>query len=89
MTREEAERIIADEGLAYCNLLEERADAADELVVRKDAGRWTVYATGERAGRIAGSEAVFGNEEDALENFVRRLRALNRVMRSGPWQGRR
>ena len=40
--------------------------------------QWLVYATGERASKITGSEKKFKTEEEAnLDNFITRLRALN------------
>ena len=35
------------------------------------------YATDERASKITGSEKKFKTEEEALDNFITRLRALN------------
>ena len=39
--------------------------------------QWLVYATDERASKITGSEKKFKTEEEALDNFITRLRALN------------
>lgn len=80
MKREAAKRIIEAEHLIAYSFFEERADRSDEMVIKNEAGRWVVYATDERASRIAGGERAFDREEDALESFIRRLRALNRVI---------
>lgn len=79
MKRAEAKKIIKDEGLVSHHLFEKREDASDEMVIRKEAGKWVVYATNERAARITEGEAVYETEEEALDHFIRRLRALNRV----------
>ena len=49
------------------------------MVIKKSSGKWSVYATDERASKIISGETIFDNEEDALDNFIRRLRALNKV----------
>lgn len=79
MKRKEAEGIIISEKLISYSLFENRNDAADEMVIKRTSGKWTVYATNERAAKILDGEKSFDNEEDALDNFIRRLRALNKV----------
>lgn len=61
-------------------MFEDRADASDEMVIKKLSNQWIVYATNERAGIISGSEKLFDDEEGALNNFLKRLRALNKVI---------
>ena len=82
MTRQDVLQAIQAEGLVSYSMFEERADASDEMAVKEEAGRWLVYATGERGCPVSGSEAWFDTEEEALSNFLRRLRALNRVIKS-------
>ena len=53
------------------------AEPEPEIVIEDDSKQWIVYATDERASKVTGSEKVFDSEEDALDNFVKRLRALN------------
>lgn len=77
MTRDIVEKIINEERLVGYNLFENRANAENEIVIVDDSKQWIVYATDERASKVTGSEKVFDNEADALENFVKRLRALN------------
>lgn len=74
MTREEAKRIIEEEGLQGYNLFENRPNEEEEVGICQKGGRWIVYVTTERAGIAAGSECVFDNESDALENFIKRIR---------------
>ena len=52
-------------------------DMENEIVIVNDSNQWIVYVTDERASKITGSEKMFDNEIDALDNFLKRLRALN------------
>lgn len=82
MKRAEALRIIKSEHLvSYC-FFEDRSDPSDEMVIRKEADHWVVYATNERGAKISGGEKKFDNEEAALDSFIRRLRALNNYLNS-------
>lgn len=81
MKREEARKIIQAEQLLYYSFDENRPDEADEMVIKNEAGRWVVYATNERASKIADGERIFEQEEAAWDSFIRRLRALNRIKR--------
>lgn len=77
MTREYIKKIIDEEGLNGYNFFESRVNAENEIVIVNDSEKWIVYATDERASKMTGSEKIFDNEAEALENFVKRLRALN------------
>ena len=79
MTREEAKKIIEEEGLQGYNLFENRPNRTDEVGICQQGGCWIVYVTTERAGIGAGTEPFFDNESDALENFIKRLRHLKKV----------
>lgn len=79
MKRKDAERIINAEELVSYNFFEDRNDSSDEMVIKKVSGKWFVYATNERASKIISGEHIYDNEEEALDNFIRRLRALNKV----------
>lgn len=81
MKIEEAKKIIQTEQLISYNFFEDRNDASDEIVIKKLSGKYIVYATNERAAKISSGEKVFDNEEEALDNFIKRLRALNDYMR--------
>lgn len=59
------------------NLFEKRENKENEMVIMNVAEQWLVYATDERASKITGSEKKFKTEEEALDNFITRLRALN------------
>ena len=79
MRRKDAEKIIKTEQLISYSFFEDRDDASDEIVIKKVSGKWVVYATNERASKIISGEHIFDNEEEALDNFIKRLRALNKV----------
>lgn len=82
MKRKEAERIINSEKLISFSFFEDRNDAEDEMVIKKTSGKWSVYATDERALKIISGETIYDSEEEALDNFIRRLRALNKVRKA-------
>lgn len=73
MTREEALKIITNEQLDYFNWYEDRDIRSDEVGIKKISNKWIVYSTDERASII--SEKTFLTETEALENFIKRLRA--------------
>ena len=77
MTREGIKKIIEEEDLSGYNFFENRMNEENEVVILNDSKQWIVYVTDERASKITGSEKMFGNEAEALENFLKRLRALN------------
>ena len=77
MTRDDIKKIIKGEGLRGYNFFEDRMDMENEIVIVNDSNQWIVYVTDERASKITGSEKMFDNEIDALDNFLKRLRALN------------
>lgn len=78
MKREEVKKIIEDEQLISYSFFEDRGDASDEMVIKNISGKYVVYATNERASKISSGESIFETENDALDNFIRRLRVLNR-----------
>ena len=77
MTVEEVKKVIDEENLKGGNLFEKRENKENEIVIMNVAEQWLVYATDERASKIAGSEKTFETEEEALDNFIKRLRVLN------------
>lgn len=76
MTRRDAMQIILKEDLRNYNLNEERSNKENEVTIKEYNDKWIVYATDERASKIAGSEVVFEVESDAWDNFIKRLRTL-------------
>ena len=51
----------------------------NEVVLRCENDKWIVYATDERASKVTNSQDIYFDEEEALDNFIDRLRALNRL----------
>ena len=72
MTRDDIKKIIKEEGLRGYNFFEDRMDMENEIVIVNDSNQWIVYVTDERASKITGSEKMFDNEIDALDNFLKR-----------------
>lgn len=81
MTREMALKIIEDDKLTNYNFFDGKGISSDEIVILKKDGKWIVYATSERGGMVTNSDFVYDNEEEALEDFVFRLRAMNASIR--------
>lgn len=80
MKKEEAKRIIAKEGLENYNFNEDRYKRENEVVLRHENDKWIVYVTDERASKITNSQDTYSDEEDALDDFIDRLRA-DKVLR--------
>lgn len=76
MNKKDVIQIINKEGLRGYNINEQRENKENEVVLKCERGKWFVYATDERASKITGSESIFDTEEEALENFLKRLRAF-------------
>ena len=79
MNIKEAIKIIKDEKLQGYNMNEERYKKKNKFVLRCENDKWIVYATDERASKVTNSQDIYFDEEEALDNFIDRLRALNRL----------
>lgn len=79
MNIKEAIKTIKDEKLQGYNMNEERYNRENEVVLRCENDKWIVYATDERASKVTNSQDIYFDEEEALDNFIDRLRALNRL----------
>lgn len=77
MVLKDVSKIIEQENLIGYNLFENRENRENEIVIKKEEQDWIVYATDERASKVTGSEKTFLTEELALDNFIKRIRALN------------
>lgn len=82
MTRNDVLKIIKEEDLRDYNFYENRFNKENEVGIKLENGYWIVYATDERASTVTGSEKRFDDEEKALENFVKRLRASDFLRKS-------
>ncbi|MDT9025721.1 Imm59 family immunity protein [Rossellomorea yichunensis] len=75
MNIKEAIRIIHDEKLQDYNMNELRDNRENEVVLRHENDKWIVYVTDERASKITNSQDTYTDEEEALDDFIDRLRA--------------
>ncbi len=75
MTREEAKKIIEKEQLIGFNWNEERYHKENEVGIIFEDNAWKVYTTDERASAVTGSVREYETEEEALDDFIKRLRA--------------
>ena len=80
MNKDEALKIIKNEGLTHYAIGKPQTLRENELGIQKDkAGKWKVFVTDERASIVSGSEKIFESENDAWDNFIKRLRAGKRL----------
>lgn len=77
MTREEALEAIRKEGLDGYVWFESPSNETEVVAIQRDGSEWIVLATDERAG-VEGVQR-FDDEGEALECYVRRLRAGKRA----------
>lgn len=75
MNIKEALRIIHEEKLQDYNMNEVRDNRENEVVLRHENDKWIVYVTDERASKITNSQDTYEDEEEALDDFIDRLRA--------------
>ncbi|MDZ7543820.1 Imm59 family immunity protein [Clostridium sp. MB05] len=75
MNIKEAIKIIHEEKLQDYNMNEERDNRENEVVLRHENDKWIVYVTDERASKITNSQDTYSDEEEALDDFIDRLRA--------------
>ncbi|RIW30391.1 hypothetical protein D3H55_16780 [Bacillus salacetis] len=68
-------RIICVEKLKDYILNEVRENRENEVVLRQENDKWIVYVTDERASKVTNSQGTYEDEEEALNNFIKRLRA--------------
>ncbi|WP_077927692.1 hypothetical protein [Wohlfahrtiimonas populi] len=77
MTKEEALKIIKEKNLNFYNFFQLEALKADEVCIGKENSKWIVFLTTERAGKFDPSIAIYDNENNAFEDFIKRLRSFN------------
>ena len=76
MTKNDVEKIMEEEGLTSAhNLLEDRPDKENEVVIKMDDGYYSVYQTDEH-GQMIGRPVKISDEEDAFDRFLSKLRAI-------------
>ena len=82
MKIEDLKKIVNNEGLKYANICLDRYYAPEEMVIKQIEGKWIVGVTTERAGLFTNSIAEYNSEEEACEDFLRRLKILNELKNS-------
>lgn len=76
MTKRDVQKTIEEESLIFAyNLLEDRADNENEIVIKADNDHYIVYQTDENA-QIIGNPVIIINESEALDAFLNKLRAI-------------
>ena len=60
-------------GIVVMDIL--RNNRLNEVVLRHENDKWIVYVTDERASKITNSQETYADEEEALDDFIDRLRA--------------
>ena len=88
MTREEALSIIENENLiCYSWFGKEMRKhwyfVQDITVIDRIGKRWVTYIIGERDSIIANTQLYFDSEEEALDDFIRRLKLTKREIDCG------
>jgi len=71
-------RIIHVENLSHFSWFQGNSIRPNEVGIKETNGRWFVYTSDERANLIM--EKEYDTEYEALENFLKRLRALNKYI---------
>jgi hypothetical protein len=74
MTKEEAKKLIKEEGLKQINWYGGQNLKENEVGIKYADNQWIVYTTDERASVVTGSITEFDNESEALDNFITRAR---------------
>ncbi|MDQ0820814.1 hypothetical protein QFZ69_001693 [Arthrobacter sp. V1I7] len=67
---------VGGRNLGRFNWFEDRGPRANEVGIVAQSAGWRVYSTDERA--YEQYEEVYGDEEEALADFLKKVRATNR-----------
>jgi hypothetical protein len=78
--RAQVRAAIAAEGLSCFNWFEDRSPRAHEVGILQRSDGWLVYFTDERASWSRNGPTLHGDEDAALEDFLDRLRRLDRMI---------
>lgn len=71
--------IIEAEGLKDYNLGLEHKVKAGEIIIAREDGKWRVSIANDRAEIVSTSIREFDSEDEAADDFLTRLRGLNRI----------
>ena len=77
MLIQDLENVIKEEKLDGANICNTSSLRPDQVVITQEDGKWKVYNTSERAGLI-GVVSIFDSEEEACEDFIKKLRLRKR-----------
>lgn len=78
MTIDDVLEIIKNENLKSYNMDESESLKENQIVLRVVNDEWHVFVTSEKAGLVTGSLCTYKNENDALENFLGRIRWMDK-----------
>ena len=79
MRLDEVKEIIRSEGLEDYNInLDHKIEAGEIVIVGKD-GKWKVGIANDRAEIVTTSIREFDSEDEAVDDFLFRLRRLNEI----------
>lgn len=81
MIAQKAQEIIRQEGLCNYNWFYEHSLRENEVIIYKEQEQWIVCTSDERASVVTQSYMYFTNEDEAIDNFIVRLRSLNRLLK--------
>ena len=79
MRLEEAKEIIKSESLEDYNINLDHAIKAGEIAIVKRDGKWKVGIANDRAEIVTTSIREFNAEDEAVDDFLFRLRRLNEI----------
>lgn len=77
MNKDTALEIIRDEKLKYYNWCDDHNINPNEVCIRRLENKWIVFTSDERTTPI--SKREYESEYEALEDFIKRLRAMNKL----------
>lgn len=75
MTKDRLLEIIEEENLIQFNILNDHADQAHEVIIKREENDFIIYQTDENKN-ILGNKEIFSNESEAFDKYVTILRKL-------------
>jgi hypothetical protein len=78
MTKENILEIINKEGLFQYNIFDDHQQKANEVIIRHENDQYIVFRTDEN-NVIIGEKQSYSNENDAVNNFVKKLHEIKKL----------
>jgi hypothetical protein len=78
LTKENILEIVNREGLFQYNIFDDHQRKANEVIIRKENDQYIVFRTDEN-NVIIGEEQLHSNENDAVNNFVKKLHEIKKL----------